>query len=213
MNYIKFNVDTWQRKEHFHVYDQLINCGFSLTTKINITSLKKQIDSTNYSFYPVIIYLLSQVANTYDEFKLAKKNGELILWDKINPSFTIFHQETEIFSALWCEYSDDICQFMENYHQQLILYKDNPKLSPQPIQADNLFYISSLPWVEFDSFNLNISDITKNFAPIFTIGKFYSENDTLLLPLAVQVHHAVCDGFHVGRFLMRLQKLCDEFTI
>ncbi len=83
MNYIKFNVDTWQRKEHFHVYDQLINCGFSLTTKINITNLKNQIDSTNYSFYPVIIYLLSQVANTYDEFKLAKKMVSLFYGIKL----------------------------------------------------------------------------------------------------------------------------------
>ncbi|MDF1506551.1 CatA-like O-acetyltransferase, partial [Roseisolibacter sp. H3M3-2] len=29
------------------------------------------------------------------------------------------------------------------------------------------------------------------------------------MPLAIQVHHAVCDGFHVGRMLNELQQfLC-----
>ena len=32
-----------------------------------------------------------------------------------------------------------------------------------------------------------------------------------MLPLAIQVHHAVCDGYHVGVFVGKLQKYIDEF--
>jgi len=32
-----------------------------------------------------------------------------------------------------------------------------------------------------------------------------------MLPLAIQVHHAVCDGYHVGMFVVNLQKYIDEF--
>ncbi len=31
------------------------------------------------------------------------------------------------------------------------------------------------------------------------------------MPLAIQVHHAVFDGFHVGRMLNELQQYCDEW--
>ncbi len=31
------------------------------------------------------------------------------------------------------------------------------------------------------------------------------------LPLAVQVHHAVCDGFHVSRLINELQSWLDAF--
>ncbi|OAT54484.1 type A chloramphenicol O-acetyltransferase [Providencia heimbachae] len=212
MNYIKFDIETWQRKEHFQLFDAQLNCGFSLTTKLDITVLKKRIDSSDYAFYPTLIYLLSKIVNSYPEFRFAKKEGELILWDVVSPSFTLFHQNTETFSSLWSEYSDDISTFMANYNQQMSLFKDNLSLSPQPKQIENIFYISSLPWVVFDSFNLNIADITKNFAPIFTMGQFHYEQDKIVLPLAVQVHHAVCDGFHVGRLINQLQKLCDEIT-
>lgn len=212
MSYIRFNVEKWQRKEHYHLYSEHVNCGFSLTAKIDITSLVNFISLRGYRFYPTMIYLLSSLVNRHDEFKLSKKDGELILWEKVHPSFTIFHNQTETFSSLWCEYSDNIQTFMGNYHHQLTLHKDDAKLTPQPNQAENIFYISSLPWVSFESFNLNIANTASNFTPIFTMGKFYREGDKILLPLSVQVHHAVCDGFHVGRFVNELQTLCNELA-
>lgn len=42
------------------------------------------------------------------------------------------------------------------------------------------------------------------------MGKFYEKDDKILLPLAIQVHHAVCDGFHVGKLIEALQNLCLE---
>ena len=41
------------------------------------------------------------------------------------------------------------------------------------------------------------------------MGRFYQENGKTWLPLAIQVHHAVCDGFHVYRFARELQELID----
>ena len=31
-----------------------------------------------------------------------------------------------------------------------------------------------------------------------------------ILPLAIQVHHAVCDGFHICRFVNELQELINS---
>ena len=42
--------------------------------------------------------------------------------------------------------------------------------------------------------------------PIFTMGKYQEENGRTLLPLAIQVHHGVCDGFHLCRFVNSLQE-------
>ncbi|MGL5477659.1 MAG: CatA-like O-acetyltransferase, partial [Clostridium sp.] len=39
------------------------------------------------------------------------------------------------------------------------------------------------------------------------MGKYYKENEKYLLPLAIQVSHAVCDGFHVCRLINELQEL------
>ena len=43
------------------------------------------------------------------------------------------------------------------------------------------------------------------------LGKYFERDGKRMLPLAIQVHHAVCDGYHVGAFVERLQKYIDEF--
>ena len=71
--------------------------------------------------------------------------------------------------------------------------------------------ISMVPWVEFTGFNINVFDEGKFLLPIFTMGKFFERDGKRLLPLAIQVHHAVCDGYHVGVFVEKLQGYIDQF--
>jgi chloramphenicol O-acetyltransferase type A len=70
-----------------------------------------------------------------------------------------------------------------------------------------------IPWTSFTGFNLNLQKGYDYFPPIFTIGKFYEENEKYMLPLALQVHHAVCDGFHATRFINGLQEWADSFIL
>lgn len=63
-----------------------------------------------------------------------------------------------------------------------------------------------LPWASFQGFNLNLQKGYDFLQPIFTMGKYQEENGRTLLPLAIQVHHGVCDGFHLCRFVNSLQE-------
>ena len=58
----------------------------------------------------------------------------------------------------------------------------------------------------FSSMNLNLYDGADYLSPIFTMGQIFKENGRTRLPLAIQVHHAVCDGYYVGMFLQSLQE-------
>ena len=66
-----------------------------------------------------------------------------------------------------------------------------------------------IPWTSFEGFNLNLQKGYDYLLPVFTMGKFYEENGRRFLLLSVQVHHAVCDGFHLCRFLRELQDLIE----
>ena len=68
-----------------------------------------------------------------------------------------------------------------------------------------------MPWVTFTSFHLQIFNEGKYLLPIFTMGKVFEEGGKRKIPLAIQVHHAVCDGYHVGVFLETLQEKTDQF--
>lgn len=68
-----------------------------------------------------------------------------------------------------------------------------------------------IPWMTFTSFNLNIFGDGKYLLPIFTMGKAFIREEKTYLPLSIQVHHAVCDGYHVSRFVDTLQRKIYSF--
>ena len=133
-------------------------------------------------------------------------------YDSVNPSFTVFHEEDESFTSVWTEYSEDFKEFYKNYNEDMKEYKNKVGES-KPQVGKNLFHVSCIPWTSFTGFNLNLQKGYEYLVPIFTIGKYFEDRDKVLIPLALQVHHGVCDGFHTGRFLNDLQKWLDNFKI
>lgn len=204
--YQKINKEEWKRKEHFAAYQGSVKCGFSLTVKLDISSLIPFIKERNYKFYPVMIYLLSEAVNQHPEFKMAMKEDELIVWDRVDPVYTVLHPDTETFSALSVPYTGELADFVKAYEQNAMYHQNDRSFLPKKA-PENHFNISALPWINFDSFNLNVADFTDYFAPSFTLGKYQTENNKTLMPLAIQVHHAVCDGIHVAKLINTLQEL------
>ena len=45
--------------------------------------------------------------------------------------------------------------------------------------------------------------------PIITFGKYFEQTGRVLLPVSLQLHHAVCGGYHTGLFVGELQRLAD----
>ncbi len=64
----------------------------------------------------------------------------------------------------------------------------------------------------FDGFNLNVKSFDY-LIPIFTIGKYKEENEQYTIPFSVQVHHAVCDGYHAGCFINDLQETISSVPL
>ncbi|MFR1808832.1 MAG: CatA-like O-acetyltransferase, partial [Pygmaiobacter massiliensis] len=73
--------------------------------------------------------------------------------------------------------------------------------------------ISSLPWADFSSFQLNIYNDGRFLLPIFTLGRVTSQGQQFKLPLCLQVHHAVCDGFHASRFAQEVEALAADCSL
>lgn len=84
------------------------------------------------------------------------------------------------------------------------------KLMGKPDAPENCFPVSMIPWTNFTGFNLNLTKGFDCLLPSFTMGKYSERNGRTFLPLSMQVHHAVCDGFHLSRFLREVQELIKQ---
>lgn len=136
--------------------------------------------------------------------------GKIGYWETVHPSYTIFNKETETFSGIWTKYQTDFSKFYTACREDIETYQQSKTLFPKKEGPSNLFDVSSIPWVEFSSFNLNIQSGNPHLPPIFTLGKFKRKEEQIMLPVAIQVHHAVCDGYHVGKFVQKLQDFANN---
>ncbi|HEY2493404.1 MAG TPA: type A chloramphenicol O-acetyltransferase [Paenibacillus sp.] len=210
---MEFNLidrENWDRNPYFeHYLNQ--KCTFSITANIDITTLLEQFRINEIKLYPTFIYMVSKTVNSHVQFRTCfNDEGELGYWDKMIPSYTIFHNDDKSFSSIWTEFSNEFSVFYKNYQDDIKQYGDIKGLFAKDNVPKNSFPISSIPWTCFTGFNLNVNNDGNFLLPIITGGKYLNQGDKTLLPISLQVHHAVCDGYHASTFIEELQQLVNH---
>ena len=204
MHFHLIDRETWGREEYFAHYFSAVPCAYSMTVRLDITAVK----ASGRKLYPVMLHCLTTLVNRHSEFRTALDGaGRLGVYDAMLPCYTIFHPDTETFSNLWTEYSPDLDAFCRAYEEDLSAYGGIHRFCAKPDPPENCFTVSIMPWAAFEGFHLHLPKGNAYLLPIFTMGKYVEENGRWLLPLAIQVHHAVCDGFHACRFANELQDM------
>lgn len=207
MTFNLIDMENWKRKEFYEHFINEVRCTYSTTVNIDITSLKGQ------RLYPAMIWLITQTVNQMPEFRTALTDKGLGIYDEMHPAYTVFNNDNKSFSGIWTEFRCDYREFLSLYETDVAKFSSSVKYAPKPNRPLNTFDISMIPWFTFTAFDINVFGDGKYLLPIFTMGKFFDASGKRMLPLAIQVHHAVCDGYHVGRFIEVLQDKIDLFGI
>ncbi len=209
----KIDMQSFSRKNSYNHYFDTVPCTFSMTVNLDITNFFNVIKSNNKKFFPITLYAISKIVNSHKEFRMdLYEEKNLVYYDFANPCYTVFHNETETITNIWTEYTDDLEMFIDRYNDDMLKYRKDFNNS-KPMVGKNYFNVSCMPWTSFTGFNLNLQKGYDHLLPIFTMGKYSSVENKIFLPLAVQVHHAVCDGFHLSRFINELQDYLNSFIL
>lgn len=201
MTFIPIDIKNWDRKEIFdHYFKQ--QTTFSLTKEIDVTPLYRYLKKQDCSFYAGFLYLITKIANQHDNFRMAlNAKGKLGYYETVHPMYSLFNKESKKFSNLFSDYTENFKDFHQQYQNDVAKYGKSDQLFPQANIPDNVITLSMIPWTTFSGFNLNIGNNPNYLLPIITTGQFIFSADKVYLPIALQVHHAVCDGYHAAEFL------------
>lgn len=207
MKFTLIDMNDWDRKEYFEHYYQNIPCTYSMSVKLDITSLKQR----GKHLYSALLFFLTQIINQHREFRFSfDAQGRLGYFDEMLPSYTVFNPETETFTSIWSNVPKKYEDFYDIYKSDVATFGKNKGVVGKPDMPENVFNVSMIPWMSFERFNLNLQKGYDYLLPIFTFGKYFFENEKCVLPLSIQVHHAVCDGFHVCRLVQELQDFINS---
>ncbi len=203
------DVTKWARRDLFQFFLHFDNPYFNVCTSVDVTRLVELLRSrSDISVTLAYHYFALRAANEIEPFRYRLREGQVLIHEVINGG-TIVLLPNESFNFAYFDYYEDFGEFITKAQLALNeVQKGDGALSPR--EADNAIHFTTLPWVSFTSFAHARNWGREDSVPKIAFGKFVKEKDRIRLPISVEVHHALMDGLHVGRFLTRLEELLSN---
>ncbi|NKI32162.1 chloramphenicol acetyltransferase [Croceivirga thetidis] len=206
----KITFDNPHRKKHFDFFNGMNHPHFNITANVDITRFlniqrKKKLPLT-YS----LVHLLATAANEIPEFKWRIRNNEIIEHDLVHPSFTVPTDETDVFSFCTVDFKSSREDFIKLAESIRIQMKSEPSMEDE-LGRDDYLFMSAIPWISFTSIQHAMHYHPHDSVPRISWGKFFGQDKKTMMPLAVQAHHALVDGQHMGSYFNNVQSLCDNY--
>lgn len=205
----QINLNDWTRKDTFLFFKDFEKPYYSITAKVDVTKSFEYFEKYNLSKYNGFLWFITSAANRVDELKTRiRDNNSVVLHDRVDPSFTVLtDQKTIAFCTV--QYTPDTTIFFDGVEKGTQQIKENPNLEDEP-GKDNLLFVSCLPWVDFTSISHPMDKDKTDSIPRISWGKFSHSGLQIRMPVNIQVHHALADGYHLGLFFKHLEELMKK---
>ncbi len=201
---------TWPRKSLFEFFRQTAAPHFSITAPVDVTRLEKLRREAGFSFFNAVLYAIMTAANAIPELRMRFRNDRVVKHTVAHASATV-PIEGDRFAFCGIEYAPEWETFNTACQTALEKAKTQDQLQ-EHIQSDDWIFLSCLPWVSFTALT-NPNSGPGDCIPRITWGKCEVRHAQASIPVGIQVHHALVDGVHVGRFYEALDDMLSNWNL
>ena len=187
------DLDTWPRREVFEFYRDFDKPFFNVCLRLDVTNLLNEL-KRHESVSVALTYRL--------------RDGRVLVHDVIHGGTTLM-LPNETFTLVYFDYARTFGEFIGPAQRALAERKKDGGFNPRH-NDDARIHCTTLPWIAFTSFSHARNSRRDDSVPKISFGKFIRENERTLMPFSVEVHHALVDGLHVGRYIARIEELLAQ---
>lgn len=197
------DMESWSRRQLFDFFIGYANPYFNVCCEMDITGLREFAKQRETKISLALHYFALRAANETEPFRYRLQDGRVFVYDVVNGGTTVL-LPNETFGYAYYDYQENFADFVRDMGAAVEAIRSGTgKL--KPTTRDDVIYHTSLPWISFTSFSHARTPGRGDSVPRIVFGKFRNENGRWLMPFSVEVHHALMDGLHVGRYLGRFQ--------
>jgi chloramphenicol O-acetyltransferase type A len=197
----------WKRRQHFEFFRRYEKPWFNICADVDVTALVARCAAPDGpSFFLASLWLSLAAANSVEELRYRLRGEQVVVHPVIHGGSTVLMPD-ETFAFAYFDHHPNFPSFAAAGARELVKVRNGPGgLHPEP-ERDDLIHYSVIPWVAFSSFSHARIRSREVSVPKIVFGKHRQVGDRRLLPVSVEVHHALVDGLHVGRFYQRFEEL------
>lgn len=215
MNYKVIKKEEFKKIKQYNWFRTFSNPCYGFTVKMDVTNVLNYSHETHTRFFINTLYLLTSALNQIEEMRLREVNGEIRLYDKINPGFTVMTKSL-IYENAGFEMIDDYKSFYDKANKILDEVKNQtfvkPTFNDSPLYND--FYITCIPWLSIESMTHPLVD--NNYeslsCPRVCFDKYREENGKTVMMLNITVNHCFVDGYPLSLAFQTVQEYFTNLT-
>lgn len=201
----KIDIKNWKRREHFSFFSNMTNPFFGIVTEVECTNAYDLVKKNDWSFFAYYLHKSMVAINSIEELKLRIYKNEVVLFNQINAGATI-GRDDGTFGFIYVEYNENFKIFNSDLQKEILQVKNSQglRLNNDDIKS-NLIRHSTIPWTSFTGL-LHPTNLKKHESvPKITFGKFYIKENKKFLPISIEAHHGLVDGYHLALYLKEFQ--------
>ncbi|OWP64898.1 chloramphenicol acetyltransferase [Hymenobacter amundsenii] len=201
----------WNRQEHFAFFSQFDEPFFGLVADVDATRAHARARELGVSFFQLYLHATLAAVQTVENLRYrVNEHGEVDCYDQINVS-AILSRPDHTFAFSFVPYHADLTAFGQGLaaETEAVRQSTGLRLTPETGRPD-VIHFSALPWVSFTGLT-HARSFTRpaDSIPKISVGRLRSAGGRQLLPVSINLHHGLADGYHAGLFLAELQRRLD----
>lgn len=201
------DIQYWNRRQIFEHFSNLKDPYFGVTIPFDVSNAYAFSSENKVSFFGRYLHDCMKSINYVENFKYRIEDGKVIEFDVIHASATMLRDD-KTFGFSFIEYHKNLDVFLENLEAEKHRINTTSDLYP-PKNGLDCIHCSAMPWVNFSGHKEPISGQLESI-PKLAFGKASKINDKLVMNVAVNVNHALVDGYHVGLFSKKFQEYLNQ---
>ena len=204
------DIENWKRKEHYKWFKDFDEPFWGIVSEIDCTIAYQKSKQGNIPFYHSYLHKSLKAINHIEEFRYRIIDDQIICYDQINASATL-NNKNNLYAMSFIEYHENLINFSNNVKLEEERVKNITGLgvNDNTMRKDVIHY-SSVPWFKITGLTHARNYKFKDSVPKITFGKFEEIQNKKIMNIALNGHHGLVDGFHVGQFLKIFQELLNE---
>lgn len=203
-------IETWNRRQHFEFFKDFDNPFFNICADADVTSLLALIRTTQSISFSIAYHFLSmKAANEVEPFRYRLRKEGVIIHERIHAGTTLLLAD-ESFTFVYFDYTDDFETFHTRARQSIAIALAGKSRLDERENDDDLIHHSVVPWVSFNSISHARNWGRSDSIPKIAFGKYRADGALIKMPVSVEVHHALVDGLHVGRYFEKLESYFSD---
>ncbi len=197
------DMKNWPRASQFAFFRQYANPHYALTARIDVTRLMVEDRQAGISVFNGALYAIMAAANAVPELRTRFSGEEVHEHEMVHASVTV-PIEGDRFAFCDIPFAPAWGQFDQNCRQVIDAARQQVELNNNVAGKQEWTYLTCLPWVHFTAMTHPV-DGPDDCIPRIAWGKIEPDAGRWFMPVAIQVHHALVDGRHVGQFFQALE--------